>query len=484
MKKNKLFNLIAIFVLIQLSSCADPAFSDLDAALNAAGQKLDRGYSRTGAFEGRSFWTFDGSDLKVEYTLKMNMTIEQQLLDNGRLERAIEEYTIENLKPSYTYDEDRKEVRKGYWGDWGNARFYFGLEHSEKGYQIKFNVQWSNGNAWCSYTHYLSEEDKVDILKRFLIKDEADENYIAAKEKLIRELNDKRASDLKADKEELENTFQFLGYPKKYYFDDKSLFFIDEFNATLNGSSVDGYVYLDENNQKKNLITIDNEKQITVAQFKKDLVSFIEDKVNNLTGLEYLYVAREDGNSFYYYPNYPSRELSELGVQYRNKFLEYKSNIMEKIHNKMNWNDIYLILAPDDMGVIMDFIYKYNKNSRNEDVRRSYGVGNVYFSSYNTSLDYSPYSLHDKISIFAQEYVLLSDGSRWSYRYTLEDFIGYCTSEYLQRNRVSDFTFSHANPDSNYIAIKLSSNDKILSKLNLKRDEESINFNNLTFRDD
>jgi FKBP-type peptidyl-prolyl cis-trans isomerase len=181
--------LFATVFLIQLSSCADPAFSDLDAVLGVTGEKLDKGYSRTGAYEGYSFWTFDGSNLKVEYTLKMNTTIEQQLLDNGRVERAIEEYTIENLKPSFTYDEDRKEVRKGYWGDWGNARFYYGLELSEKGYYIKFEVQWDN--PWCNYTHNLSEEDQAEILKRFLITDEADENYIAEKEKLMRKLNEK-----------------------------------------------------------------------------------------------------------------------------------------------------------------------------------------------------------------------------------------------------------------------------------------------------
>lgn len=482
--------ILATVVLIQLSSCGDPGFSDLEAVLDVTGEKLDKGSARTGAARGYSWWTFDGSDLKVEYTGQLNATIEQQILNSGSVFRETEEYTIKNLEPVFDYDEQRNEVRKAYWGDWDNHLFYFGLKYGENGYFIQFQVTWTE-TANCIYTHNLSGEDNADILKRFLITDEADENFIAAKDEAMSEamseLNEERFRDLTADKEHLELAFKSLGVPTQHSFEDKLLFFIDEYNATLNGSSEGGLAYIDENNLGENSITIDG-KRISLAQFKKDLVSFISDKVDSLPLLQYLYVARENSiRDFYYYPDPGNQRLSEVGFEkFDERTLEeYKNMVKRDGLGRLYWNDIYLILFKDELGggeVMKSYIYKHTSYDHSVSRRREpYGLGNVYFSTFNPEFyDGDIYSLHDKLSIFSGEYSFSQQmpDQRWGYSYRLEDFIGYCTSEFLFE-KVTDFTFTNAKPDLNYIAIKLSPEDTILSRLRIERDHNSFSWDDI-----
>jgi|TARA_B110000879_G_scaffold37934_1_gene52957 hypothetical protein len=499
--KNILFSFLYSLLLINLSSC-DAGFSDLDAVLDITGEKLNKGFARTGAAEGYSFWTFDGSDLKVEYTGQLNATIEQQILNSGNVYREVEEYTIKNLEPSYTYDEERNEVRKGYWGDWDNHSFYFGLKHGENGYSIKFQVTWTE-TSYCIYTHELSGEDDSKILNRFLITDESDENYIAAKDEVMRELDLERFKNLRADKEELESIFQSLDFPNQYAFNEKTLFFIDWFNATLDDSSEDWSPdYLDASNQEENSITTDN-KKVSLNQFKRDILRYINDRVDSLDVLEYLYVTSNTydiyingANGFYFYLEPDFQQFSELGMgmnknanDYRTVYKQVKEEMSQYSTQSLDWKDIYLILFKDETGAVNTYIYKFDpdlsnkRSSANKRSREDYGLGNVYFSAYKTEYEESDFfSLHDYLSIFTYEYRFDNYNRRWRYKFKLEDFIGYSTLEYLQ-HRVTDFKFTDATSDFNYIAIKLSPNDKILSQINLERVEDSFSWEDLFVQD-
>tara|TARA_B100000767_G_scaffold122489_1_gene116687 strand:- start:8085 stop:9854 length:1770 start_codon:yes stop_codon:yes gene_type:complete len=489
--KNILFTFFYSLLLINLSSC-DAGFSDLDAVLDITGEKLNKGFARTGAAKGYSFWTFDGSDLKVEYTGQLNATIEQQILNSGDVYREVEEYTIRNLEPSYTYDEERSEVRKGYWGDWDNHSFYFGLNHGENGYYIKFQVSWNKG-SYCTYTHELSGEDESKILNRFIITDESDENYIAAKDEVMRELNLERFKNLRIDKEELERILQDTEIPNQFAFNDKTLFFIDWFNATLDDSTEDWSTdYLDASNQEENSITIDN-KKVSLNQFKRDILRYINDRVDSLDVLEYLYVTsntyhiNNGAYGFYFYEEPDFEQYSELGMGMNKNANDYRTvykQVKEKMSDySLDWKDIYLFLFKDETGKVNTYIYKFDPDLSKNRSREYYGLGNVYFSAYKTEYDEPDfYSLHDRLSIFANEYSFDNNNRRWGYKFKLEDFIGYSTLEYLQ-HRVTDFKFTDATSDFNYIAIKLSQNDKILSQINLERAEDSFSWEDLFVQD-
>ncbi len=115
MKNNKIKILATLAVIstfvVQFSSC-DSVSSDFKEVLGIVENKTLKGGSKMGLLSGRSLWKFDGTDLAIMYSAKMNTTMEKTILDNGDEEWTKEEYSIENLEPSYVYDETKNIVRK------------------------------------------------------------------------------------------------------------------------------------------------------------------------------------------------------------------------------------------------------------------------------------------------------------------------------------------------------------------------------------
>lgn len=513
--------LLGIVLLVQLSSCgADEGFSDFDAVLEITGENLDKGYARTGYTEGYSWWTFNGSDLQVEYTVQ---------LYSGDVRRAVEQYTINNLKPSYTYDGVRNELTKGYWGDWGDHRFYFGLKHNEDGYSIKFQVTW-NKTAYCTFLYKLSGEDEEKLLKRLLITDEADENFIEAKEEYMSEVGLEEYRALKSDIQELSRAIGSLDLPSNLGLSNKSLFYIDEFNRTIDDNSESlSPLYLDINNAQENSITIDN-NPVSLSAFKEGLAGYVQKEIDSLNLLEYLYITTEhyriltgyeaDGDYKLYQRKSYRHDLSPyttLGllpdeieylyflldlpephriINYYNlkseypplveadykPFFKYVQDTIARLDSntlKMNqWNDIYLILCRNNGGMFVNsfIVFTGHKYPLHHPDRKANRLDSAAFYSFYDPKHYNRvyhdsdvyYSLHDRVSMFAK-------GRSQYYHFKTEDLIGLYAVEYLN-DRISDFQFNNAQADEKYVVFKLSSNDKIFSKLNFDRGEDTFSW--------
>jgi hypothetical protein len=521
--------LLGIVLLVQLSSCgADEGFSDFDAVLEITGENLDKGYARTGYTEGYSWWTFNGSDLQVEYTVQ---------LYSGDVRRAVEQYTINNLKPSYTYDGVRNELTKGYWGDWGDHRFYFGLKHNEDGYSIKFQVTW-NKTAYCTFLYKLSGEDEEKLLKRLLITDEADENFIEAKEEYMSEVGLEEYRALKSDIQELSRAIGSLDLPSNLGLSNKSLFYIDEFNRTIDDNSESlSPLYLDINNAQENSITIDN-NPVSLSVFKEGLAGYVQKEIDSLDLSEYLYITTEHyrnrilrgyplSKQYRLYHHSDRQNLSpyttlgllpneiedlyfELGLpkpqrisnyydlkseypplaeaDYKPFFKKVQDTIARLDSNtlRMNqWNDIYLILCRNNGGMFVNsFIVFTGHKSNDFDYYKKFSLddGAAFYSFYDPKY-YNRvyhdsdvyYSLHDRVSMFAKGRKSYYDTTSVGYNFAMEDLIGLYAVEYLN-HRISDFQFNNAQADEKYVVFKLSSNDKIFSKLNFDRGEDTFSW--------
>lgn len=207
-KKSKMLTTLAVIctLVVQFSSC-NSVGSDFKEVLAIIGDKTLNGGTKMGLLNGRSMWKFEGTDLTLMYSAKMNTTMEKIILDNGDEEWAKEEYSIENLEPSYVYDETKNIVRKRYFGDWGTTEFFYTLRTDDTPNKksaatsqsnsmdnrsdayILFQVRWTSkfSNSYCSVRHYLTVEEKEKIFDTYIITDESDENFISAKNDYIEE---------------------------------------------------------------------------------------------------------------------------------------------------------------------------------------------------------------------------------------------------------------------------------------------------------
>jgi len=495
-KKIKILTTLAVLgtFVLQFSSC-DSASSDLKEVLSIVGDKTLKGGSKIGLLSGRSMWKFDGTDLAIMYSAKMNTTIEKTILDNGDEEWTKEEYSIENLEPSYVYDETKNIVRKTMRGDWGNARFIYTIKTKDKPNKkitsssesnlinywsdayILFQVQWSN--SYCSVRHYLTVEEKEKIFDTYIITDESDENFISAKNDYIEEVAQDMYWDIIKEKNTADDYIKSNEMRNKYHFKANKSIFISEKNATIPRDSAESALFLKSKNASVNSIIL-NGKKLSIDKFKNEIVKNVNSQIESLDVLNYLYVATNEygiQRKFYYFPDTEDKTYSVLGNEgdalpeyrkYFDKINEAKLNRGTENSNLSSWNeDIFLVLFKEKSGKMGNLLYKYNQ----------YGKG--YFSTYNPDAytEQNNYSLYDRLSEFAWKYDFPTGtrSYRAEYSFRMEDLIGYYTAKFLYK-KLNGFNFEVGNDDKNYVIIKISKKDNIFSKVKLERKQDSFSW--------
>lgn len=499
-KKIKILTTLAVLgtFVLQFSSCGS-VNSDFKEVLSIVGNKTLKGGSKIGLLSGRSMWKFDGNDLAIMYSAKMNTTIEKTILDNGDEEWTKEEYSIENLEPSYVYDETKNIVRKQYWGDWGNARFVYTLETKDKPKNktasssesnlinywsdayILFQVIWSNSH--CSVRHYLTVEEKEKIFDTYIITDESDENFISAKNDHIKQVAQEVAQemywDITKEKNTADDYIKSNKMRNKYHFKANNSIYINEKNATIPHDSAESALFLKTKNASVNSIIL-NGKKLSIDKFKGEIVKNINSQIEALDVLNYLYVATNEygiQRNFYYFPDTEDKTYSELGNEgdvlpeyrkYFDKINEAKLNRGTENSDFSSWDeDIFLVLFKEKSGKMGNLLFKYNQ----------YGKG--YFSTYNPDAytEKNNYSLYDRLSEFAWKYDFPTGtrSERAEYSFRMEDLIGYYTTKFLYK-KLNGFNFEVGNDDKNYVIIKISKQDNIFSKVKLERKQDSFSW--------
>lgn len=221
--------IISVFLVGTLSSCsskADNEFIEVIEILRPKTGKLSDGMNYTGLTGGRSWWTFSGNKLTLEYTA----------MANGNVHRAIEEWKITDLKKVITpieewdpYFEDwdpEKEVvplnefevtpRSFFRGKWSTADFYVRFKKVSEGeyvsnelktadtlkYAIQFRIDW-NSSASATWERYIDYDDErgEKLYKIFYDVDEKEyfselNKWIKAKEEAETDSDGDGLSDL------------------------------------------------------------------------------------------------------------------------------------------------------------------------------------------------------------------------------------------------------------------------------------------------
>lgn len=226
MYPNNYINFTFLIILFSLYSCKSPEeklLEDTIEILKPKTGKLDNGRAYTGLASGKSWWSFNGTNLNLEYTAGGNS-----------VHRAIENYDITNLKikmdPSDKWDnyydfEDWKEEnefvslnefeltpRHYLQGEFGNGTFYLRFKKVFKNervsnelvesdsiikYAIMFRVIWNSASA--NWERFLDYDDKRVGKLYELFYDVNEKEYLSEIEKIKEESKEYLEKDTDGD---------------------------------------------------------------------------------------------------------------------------------------------------------------------------------------------------------------------------------------------------------------------------------------------
>ena len=339
---NYIKHLIFLFISIVSFTGCNSSYSTLDKTLEILGtNKFNKGSSVTGGGSGFSWFTFDGKDLKVEYTIQANTSLEQVILKSGNVYRDIEENTINDLHESGQYIPETEEVVLKLVGDWGSRYFESTLDYVKKGdyvnstikeskidqYVISFFVKW-NDNSYAYYCRPLNKNELKSLRDIYIINDKENPLFSESIEKYNCKIGREEEEDTYWITQDFSEGREWKSFKNNFEIGSDSYYLITPFTKENTHSirSVScGYEHVLFDKSELLKFKYEN-KTYGLNDIKIKLIDYLQQEVRNVSITEYINLYKICKSDYGSTSNVQG-SLSEDGID-----LMY-------IHNKLNLNN-------------------------------------------------------------------------------------------------------------------------------------------------